>query len=80
MKDYFFPTLLLPYFVIWKYLNHFKILKITSIYDILYLFKIWILVLQIVKNDEDVIEHNKVMWKKYCFLTYQMYLTYPPSI
>jgi hypothetical protein len=70
VKDPFFPTLLLL-FLMCTYLNHLKFnynVLLTSNLDIIYLFKIKNLVLEVVKIDEGVIKHLKMMRQNYYFL------------
>jgi len=76
----FFPTPLIPHFLMCTYLNHleFNFFCLHQILiDNVYLFTCLILILEVMRSDEDAITHDKIM--HYYFLTYYIYLTYLPS-
>jgi hypothetical protein len=53
--------LIFPKLLFCTYLSHFNFnIKKLSIFDMLYLFELFVLV-QIMKNDENENEHNKIM-------------------
>jgi hypothetical protein len=62
----FFSHLLLFNFLICTYLNDLKLnysfFLFAWKFNVMYLFKILILVFKVVKKDEDVIKHGKIVW------------------
>jgi len=76
VKKFCFLTLLLLSYLIYRHIqatfNSIIIVLFASIFETLNLFKLLILVLEIVKNDENVLSsHNKTI----IFSTYHAYLT-----
>jgi hypothetical protein len=63
VKEPFFLTVLLSNFFKFTYLNHLKFNYnlFTSSYDIRYLFIYLVLLLEIVRSDNDAIKHHKII-------------------